>query len=106
MTEKVTRKTETTPFVSFDRIAQQLDMSVADLLEAIGQTRGTASSISKRGWVSKTTYLAAEGLLRRSRKKATSSTLLLVTIPNGKLELFQELAGGMGFKVVHICEEM
>ncbi len=106
MTDKAKRKTETTTFVAFDRIAQQLDMSVADLLEAIGQTRGMAGTISKRGWVSKTSYLAAEGLLRRSRKKATSSTLLLVTVPNGKLELFQELANGMGFKVVHICEEV
>ncbi len=106
MTDKIERNVKKVAYQSFQNIAKQLELKETELFEAIGQTRSVASACAKRAWVSKTAYLAAEGLLRRSRKKATSSTLLLVTIPNGRLEMFQELAGGLGFKVVHICEEV
>ncbi len=88
---------QTVKFEAFARIATQLDMSVADLIEATGQTRAGAATWAKRGWVSKTTYLAAEGLLRRSRKKATSSTLFVVDVPNGKRDMFEQIMNGLGF---------
>lgn len=97
---------QTVKFEAFESIAKQLDMSVADLIEATGQVRGVATTWVKRGWVTKTSYLAAEGLLRRSRRKATASTILLVTVPNGKLEMFEQIASGLNFKVVKVGEEL
>lgn len=95
---------QTVKYEAFTRIAKALDMSPADLVEATGQVRGVVATWAKRGWVTKTTYLAAEGLLRRSRKKAASSAILLVAVPMGKLELFQELASGLSFKVINVSE--
>ena len=105
--EKKARKSperQTVKYEAFAHIAKALDISPADLVEATGQVRGVAATWAKRGWVTKTTYLAAEGLLRRSRKKAASSAILLVTVPMRKLQLFQELASGLSFKVTNISE--
>ena len=95
-----------TDFKAFSHIATQLDMSASDLVAAIGQSRGNASTWEKRGWVQKTAYLAAEGLLRRSRKRSTSSNLFLVSVPNGKLAMFQEIASGLGFRVIELDREL
>ena len=100
------REKQTVKYEAFAAIAEKLDVSVADLVEATGQTRGNANSFIKRGWVSKTTYLAAEGILRRSKKEATGTTLLLVAVPNGKLEMFQELTDSLNFKVVNVGLEV
>lgn len=97
-------KRETVKYEAFARIAKALDMSPADLVEATGQVRGGASTWAKRGWVTKTTYLAAEGLLRRSKKQATGLTLLLVTVPREELKLFRELASSLDFGVLDVKE--
>ena len=97
-------KRDTVKFEAFARIAKALGKSPADLIAATGQVRGNAVTWAKRGWVTKTTYLAAEGLLRRSRKAATSSSLFLVSVPNGKREMFEQIASGLGFKTVNVSE--
>lgn len=104
MPKKTTRQVEKVEFKAFASIAKQLDMPLPDLVQAIGQSRSNATHWERRAWVSKTAYLAAEGLLRRSRKKATSSTLLLVTVPNRKLEASQLITKGLELKVVQIEE--